>query len=143
MRPLFFIFLADLFFSINNIDIANYVDDNTPYVIADNIDDLIKSLGEAFLSLFQWFDNNLLKIHPIKCNLLISRNENVTLHVRECEIENSKCDKLLGLKVDWKLDFDDLIFDVCKRASRKLNVLARIVPFIGSSKRRLLMNAFF
>ena len=42
LGPLLFnIFLADLFFIVNDIDIENYADDNTPYVIADNIDDLI------------------------------------------------------------------------------------------------------
>ena len=29
------IFLADLFFIINDADVASYVDDNTPYIIAD------------------------------------------------------------------------------------------------------------
>ena len=41
LGPLLFnIISADLFFIINDIDIANYLDDNTPNV--DNIDDLIK-----------------------------------------------------------------------------------------------------
>ena len=47
------IFLADLFSIIIDIDIASYSDDNTPYIIADNIDDLIKSLEEASTALFQ------------------------------------------------------------------------------------------
>ena len=59
--------MADLFFVISNIDIASYADDNTPYTAADNIDDLIKSLGEALTALFQWFDNNLLKNNPGEC----------------------------------------------------------------------------
>ena len=67
----------------------NYADDNTPYVIADNSDDLIKSLEEASTALFQWFDNNLLKSNLDKCHLQISSNENVTFHVSEYEIENS------------------------------------------------------
>ena len=84
MEPLLFnIFLADLFFIVNDIDIENYADDNTPHVIADNIDDLIKSLEEASTALFQWFDNNLLKSNPDKCQLLMSSNENVTVHVGE------------------------------------------------------------
>ena len=32
---------------ISNINIASYADDNTSYISADNIDDLIKSLEEA------------------------------------------------------------------------------------------------
>ena len=55
------IFLPDLFFIIYDIDTVNYADNNTLYVFADNTDDLIKSLEEAYTALFQWFDNNLLK----------------------------------------------------------------------------------
>ena len=83
LGPLLFnIFLANLLFIVNDIDIANYADDNAPYIVVDNIDDLIKSLEEASTALFQWFDN-LLKSNPDKCHLLISSNENVTVHVGE------------------------------------------------------------
>ena len=105
LGPLSFnIFLADLFFIINYIDIANHEDDNTPYATVDNIDDLIKSLKEASTSVFQRFDNNLLKSNPDKCHLPIS-SKNVTVPVGEYEIENSKCEKLLGVKLGWKLIF--------------------------------------
>ena len=100
-------------------------------------------MEEAFTALFQWFDNNLLKSNPDKCYLLITSNKNVTVHVGEYGIENSMCEKLLGVKLDWKLNFNDHISDLCKKVSRKLNVLARIAPFIGLSKRRILMNASF
>ena len=46
-------FLANLFFIISYIDIASYADDNSPYIAADNIDDLNKSLEEASNALFQ------------------------------------------------------------------------------------------
>ena len=40
-------FLADLFFTVNNIDIASYADDNIPYIMVDNVEDLITSLEQA------------------------------------------------------------------------------------------------
>ena len=80
------------FLIINHVDIASYADDNTPCIIADNIDDLFKSLEEASTALFQWFDNNLFKNNPDKCHLLISSNENKTVHVGEYEMKNSKCE---------------------------------------------------
>ena len=49
------------------------------------------------------------------CSPIRSSNENVTVHVGEYEVENSKCEKLLGVKLDWKLNFDDKISDICKR----------------------------
>ena len=103
LRPLLFnIFMADLFFIMSNIDIASYADDNTPYIAADNIDDLIKSLEEAYTALFQRFDINLLKNNPGECHLLTSSNENTRVKIGKYEIENSECEKLLGVRLDWK-----------------------------------------
>ena len=33
--------------------------------------------------------------------------------------------------------------DLCKKAGRKINALARVTPFMGLTKRKLLVNAFF
>ena len=62
LGPLLFnIFLTDLCFTVNDIDIASYADDNTPYMIADNVDDLIISLEETSNSLFEWFKTIFLR----------------------------------------------------------------------------------
>ena len=105
-------------------------------IVADNIE-------EASTALFQCFDNNLLKNNPDKCHLLISSNENITVKIGEYEIQNSECEELLGVKLDWKLNCDDHISNRCKKARGELNALVRIAPFIGLSKRRVLMNACF
>ena len=47
------------------------------------------------------------------------------------------------VKIDINLNFNDHISDLCKKASRKISALARVTPFMGLSKRKLLMNAFF
>ena len=51
--------------------------------------------------------------------------------------------KLLGVKIDVNLNFIDHISDLCKKASRKISTLARVTPFMGLSKRKLLINTFF
>ena len=123
----------------NDIDIATYADDNTPDFIGDNIDYFIKSLEKASTALFPWFDNDLFKSNTEKCHLLISSIENLIVHVSESEIENNKCQKLL----DWKLNFNVHISDICEKASGKLYVLARIASLISLSKGRIPMNAIF
>ena len=75
------------------------------------------------------YSNGLvIKSNPGTCHLLITCNENVTVHVGGYEIENTMCEKLVGVKLDWKLNFDDQIWDICKKASGKLNALAKIAP---------------
>ena len=66
LGPLLFdIFLADLFFTLNNTEIVNYADDTTPYTVSDNIDDLISSLEKSSKDLLKWFDDNLMKINQV------------------------------------------------------------------------------
>ena len=61
LEPLLFnIFSADLFLIHSDIDIANFADDNTPYLSAENVkEDVIESLERASVSLFRWFENSL------------------------------------------------------------------------------------
>ena len=46
------------------------------------------------------------------------------INIREFSIENSDCEKLLGVKIDNKLTFDYHVSDMCKKANRKINTLA-------------------
>ena len=70
------------------IDIASYADDNTPYVIADDINGVITSLEKASKALFECFENNLLKSDGYKCHLLVSViYDAVNLRVSEYEIK--------------------------------------------------------
>jgi len=144
LGPLLFnIFLADLFFIVDDMNIASYADDNTPYMAENNIDGIIESLEQASEKLFDWFKNNLFKSNADKCHVLISTNDNVDVNVSGFNITNSECEKLLGVKFDRNLNFDSHISDICKKASNKISALARVTPFMSIDKKKLLMNAFF
>ena len=151
LGPLLFnIFLIDLFFIIEDTDIASYAtdiasyaNDNTPYVIADKIDGVIKSLEEASEILFKWFNGNLMRINADKCHLLVSTNNTVKMKIGNFDITNSKSEKLLGVKFDHKLSLDDHISDLCKEATRKIHALSRVASYMNISKKGTLMNAFF
>ena len=135
LGPLLFnIFLADLLFILNNVDIASYADNNTPYVIADVINSVITSLKKASKVSFQWFENNLLKSNTNKCHLLVSSSEAVNLSVSEYDIKKSECEKLLGVNFQNKLTFEKHITDICRKASTKTYALARTPPYIDLSE---------
>ena len=138
LRPLLFhVFLTDLFLVSKDVDIANFADDNTPFTAANNIDDLTDSLEKASSSLFKWFKDNLFKSIPDKCHLLlVSANEKTKTNIGEFAIENSDCEKLLVVKIDNKLTFDCHVSDICKKANRKINALAKIAPFINKYKQK-------
>ena len=74
--------------------------------------------------------------------MLVSTNNNVKIKIGNFDITNSKREKLLGVKFDHKLSFDDHISKLCKKVSRKIHALSRVASYINVSKRRILMNAF-
>ena len=50
------VYICDVFYDINDCDIASYADDNTPYASSSNLDAVINKLGESTNNLFQWFE---------------------------------------------------------------------------------------
>ena len=50
-------------------------------------------------------------------------------------IDSSKTEVLLGITIDHELKFDDDVNRLCKKASLKLNALARIASFMNFSKK--------
>ena len=50
---LFNIFLCDLFWMVCESDFASYANDNTPHILGDSIDDIIKSLEDDSINLFK------------------------------------------------------------------------------------------
>ena len=65
------------------------------------------------------------------------------VNIGTAQIENTQNEKLLGIIIDSKLNFDKHIQQICSRASAKLKALARIAPFMNITKRNILLNAFF
>ena len=62
---------------MNETDFASYADDNTAYVVGNNIEDVIIKLQNASLTLFQWFYDNQIKTNPNKCHFICSTGDKV------------------------------------------------------------------
>ena len=75
--------------------------------------------------------------------MLLSKDESSEIHIGDSIIESSTCEKLLGIKTDSKLRLADHIQDLCNKANRKSQALARATPYMNLQKRRVLLNAFF
>ena len=94
-----------MFFVMNDIDFASYADDSTLYVSSDSIVDLIRILENDSIKLFKWFSDNMMKANKDKCHLIVSNDEHVSMKLEKIEIEGSNCERLLGVKIDSKLNF--------------------------------------
>ena len=53
-----------------------------------------------------------MKINADKCHLLVSTNNTVKIKTGSFDITNNKSEKLLGVKFDDKLSFDDHISEL-------------------------------
>ena len=92
--------------------------------------------------MFQWLENNHMKVNADKCHFLVTGNYEVSANINEFETESSKREKLLGISIDTTLSFEHHITSLCKKASQKLHVLARITYYMDFEKRRSLMKIF-
>ena len=143
MGPILFnIFLCNLFFIIDNLDIASYADDNTPYSVRKSQCDLEAKLQKALVKISKWFHENGLKANQNKCDFLSSLDINAKFSLRACILENSDSPKLLGVTIDRKLNFNEHVTNLCDKASKKIRTLAIILPYIPQTKKQLLMKAY-
>ena len=131
---LFNMFLCDMFFVMNGIVFPSYADDNTPYVSSDSVQNVIRILENDSIKLFKWSSGNMMKANNDKCQLVVSSNEHVSMKLDNIEIENSNCERLLGAKIDSKLNFKEHLDGIFKKASQKINALSRIAPYTNIPK---------
>ena len=66
---------------VKDIDIASYEDDSTPFIVENDIDNVIVSLEQVSDALFNWFKNNRLKDNVDKCQVLVSTNKPVGIEI--------------------------------------------------------------
>ena len=112
-------------------------------MIRDDIADVIKALEKIGKNLVNWFSNKEMKLNTDKCHLLLNSQESNTLKIGDLHINNSLSEKPLGITFDCKLKFNKDIEDISQKASQKINALTRLAPYMGTTKKRILMNAFF
>ena len=66
-----------------------------------------------------------MKDNTEKCHLMISTDQSVDFQLAGSLIERGNCEKMLGVKIYYKLNFE---------AKNKLRALARATPYINVEK---------
>ena len=123
--------------------VANYTDDNTSYCTGLKISNVIIKVESAVETLLQWFKNTWMKVNSDKYHLLLNYSkESFQIKIGNETASNSKYENWLGFKVDHKLNFNEHVSSLCRKASHKLNTLSRIASRITSDQRRLILNSF-
>lgn len=82
------------------------------------------------MTLINWFSINKMKANPEKFQAIAigkqTKQQNLTFTLDGNKIECESEVKLLGVTIDFQLNFNEHVSNICKKASRQLNVLKRI-----------------
>ena len=148
LGPLLFnVFINDIFFLDCDCHIYNYADDNCISYSSDTIDDIRKFLTKDIIVLMNWFKQNSLKANPVKFQtMLISSHgcdvDGLMINVQNTTISSTEIMKVLGVKIDNKLNFTEHISDVCIKAGRQLNILQRLKRVLYYKSRMVICKSF-
>ena len=74
----------------------------------------------------------------------MSTDQSVNFRLGGSLIERSDREKMLGVKTDCKLNFDEHVKTICSKANNKLRALATATPYMSVEKKKILIfNAQF
>ena len=149
LGPLLFnIFINDIFFFLEKTTMVNFADDNTPYSVENDIMTLLKNLESDTYTVLNWFRFNEMKPNQGKCHLVIADIDHTHydsksfIYLEDAFLESEDLVKLLGLQLDRRLDFEDHVKFLLKKANQKLYALMRISKFATQEKLLVLLRAF-
>ena len=123
--------------------LCNYADDNTLYSTGKNLNRLRRNLEMDFMILHQWFHENHMTSNPGKCHYMVigCRDLLHEIMLNNNKITSSNEEKLLGIFLDSKLNFESHITSLCRKAGQKINALARLKNYLTLDQRNLLLNS--
>ena len=114
---LFNAFLNDIFMFISKCNLCNYADDNTLYSTGKDLNQIRRTLEMDFMILHQWLHKNHMTVNPGKCHYVVigSRDLSHEIMLNNNKITGSNEEKLLGIILDSKLNFESHIGSLCKK----------------------------
>ena len=144
---LFNIFINDLFLWIEEASLHNFADDNTLSAFANSIQDLIRILENDSEIAIKWFKDNCMSVNPEKFHgIILNRcGRHPDLHKMNFsgfEITTEKVVNLLGIDIDYKINFNKHIGILCKKAAGQLNAICRMNKYIGENEKSVLIQSF-
>ena len=145
LGPLLFnIFINNIFYLVNDTEVCNYADDTKLYVGDKNLSAVLSKLEKDTFLLSEWFSDNFMKLKEEKSHLLIfgAKNDGMAINIGASQISESESEKLLGVTLDSKLNFNVHVNQLCMKASQKLYALARVSNYMDTEKLKLIMRSF-
>ena len=143
MGPLLFnIFIHDLFYHVGE-SLYNFADDNTLSRTNRITSILAQQLYDDGSKTLKWFETNCMKANPHKFQgFTVTDCNDLSLSLDDVNIPLEINIKLLGLNIDNRLNFNDHISKLIKRAAFLISALRRLANYIDSDGLLKLFHAF-
>ena len=127
---MFNIYLNNLFYVLNDVDICNYADDTTPNVCDSSLKVVIEKLEKSSQLAIKWFNHNYMKLNAKKCEFLITghRFEHLWLNVYHQNIRKLMIEVYKSLNKPSPDNYFDSLFTSKRRQDPLQNDL--LVPSI-------------
>ena len=130
-------------------DLFNFANDNSISTTADNTDHLSLTLKHESELAVKWFKDNEMIANLAKFQATILQNsrnsktyEPVKLEIGSTKSETKNTVKLLGITIDNKLNFEEHISELCKKASMQSNTISHLHRFMSKEQKEALINSF-
>ena len=123
---LFNLYINDLFLHIKKATLHNYADDNTLTTFANTVPNLARIFEQESNVAIDWLEKNKIIANPDKFHaiLVTKRRDDTTgvkLTIQGKQLQSENAVRLLGVKIDHSLTFDEHISDLCRKAAAQLN----------------------
>ena len=141
LDPLQFnIFLNYIFMFIWKCNPCNYADDKSLYSTGKHINRIRRNLEMDFMILQEWFHENHMTLNPGKCHYVVIDSKDLAhkIMLNNNKFTNSNEDKLLGIRLDNKLNF--IKFSL-QKSRPKINTMTRLKNYLTSDQRNLPLNS--
>lgn len=146
---LFLIYINDICYSCENLNIDLYADDSTIFESDFKLLTIQRKLQNNINQILKWCTLNNMALHPnkTKCMILGSKQrvksiEELSLQINDTFIENVIVQKILGVFIDNTLSWQTHIDFVCRRVNTKITLLKRIIYYIDEDTKKLFYNIY-
>ena len=108
-----------MLFDQKDVNFAACADDNTQYFCNKNLEVRLSKLQICAIKLLEWFSHKYMKMNSDTCQHNFSSNDKKKkTEINGEVISNTQVQKLLGVHIDYKLQFDTHIETIWKKVGK-------------------------
>ena len=147
---LFVLYINDFPLYLKNCETDLYADDTTVHVSGRDLNNLQTKVQSDLEEVERWCNDNYMFINTNKTKCMVigtkqkilSHDNELNLRIGSDVLQNSVCEKLLGVKIDQSLSWKYQIDHICSIMSSRIYLLSKIKKYLDIVCRKLFYNGY-